>query len=624
MSVTAAKKKPSKQIDLFDLAKNIISNIGVGIYIVQRGKFVYISPLYSKFTGYSDPELLGKNSLDRVHPDDKAMVREKAVKSLKGKYPESYEYRYIRKNGDTMSILEMITSITYKGHRATLGSFMDITERKRIEETLLRSEEKYRSILESIREGYFELDLDGNYTFANEANCRYLGYTKEELIGMNYRRHMDEETAKKLYKPYLELYRTGKPIDALELESIRKDGTKAIHETSVSLIRNSKGNPVGFRGVSRDVTERKNMEEALRQSVEKYRNILENMQEGYFEIDLTGTFTFVNDAECRNIGYSREELIGMNHRQFQDEKTAKNMRRIFTNVYLTSQPVKLLDIEIIRKNGTKGFNEISISLIRDNEGTPVGFRGISRDVTERRQMEETIRQSEEKYRTIIDEMDEWYFEIDLTGNIVFINDAVARSVGYSLKQLIGINYRSFIKKDQAGELYKIFRQVYETGEPTKSFPYEFIRPDGTITLFELSIFPKLDGEGKVFGFRGIGHDITERKRTEHQLNYIATHDPLTGLPNRILFMDRLKMALAQAKRNGQKLAAMMLDLDHFKNVNDTLGHMVGDQLLKEISLRLTGRLRQNDTISRLGGDEFIILLPAIERVEDSIEVAEII
>jgi PAS domain S-box-containing protein len=282
MSVTAAKKKPSKQIDLFDLAKNIISNIGVGIYIVQRGKFVYISPLYSKFTGYSDPELLGKNSLDRVHPDDRAMVREKAVKSLKGKYPESYEYRYIRKNGDTMWILEMITSITYKGHRATLGSFMDITGRKRMEETLRSSEEKYRSILESIGEGYFELDLDGNYTFANEANCRYLGYTKEELIGMNYRRHMDEETAKKLYKPYLELYRTGKPIDALELESIRKDGAKAIHETSVSLIRNSKGNPVGFRGVSRDVTARKKMEEALRQSVEKYRNILENMQEGYF------------------------------------------------------------------------------------------------------------------------------------------------------------------------------------------------------------------------------------------------------------------------------------------------------------------------------------------------------
>ncbi len=612
------------QNDLFHLAKNIISNIGVGIYIVQRGKFVYISPLYSKFTGYSDPELLGKNSLDRVHPDDRAMVREKAVKSLKGKYPESYEYRYIRKNGEIMWILEMITSIIYEGHRATLGSFMDITARKGMEETLRSSEEKYRSILESIREGYFELDLDGNYTFANEANCRYLGYTKEELIGMNYRRHMDEETAKKLYQPYLELYRTGKPIDSLELESIKKDGTKAIHETSVSLIRNSKGNPVGFRGVSRNVSTRKKMEEDLRQSAEKYRNILENMQEGYFEIDLTGAFIFVNDAECRNIGYSREELIGMNHQQFQDEKTAKKMRGIFTNIYTTGQPIKLLDVEIIRKDGTKGFNETSVSLMRNAEDKPIGFRGISRDVTERRQMEETIRQSEEKYRTIIDEMDEWYFEIDLAGNVVFVNDAVIRNVGYSPEQIFGLNYRAFVKQDQMVEIYKLFRQVYETAEPLKNYPYELDRMDGSKSFFEVSVFPKVDQDSKVVGFRGVGHDITERKRTEQQLHYIATHDTLTGLPNRILFMDRLKMALAQAKRNSQKLAVMMLDLDHFKNVNDTLGHMVGDQLLKEISLRLTGRLRQNDTISRLGGDEFIILLPAIERVEDSIEVAEII
>ncbi len=620
-TVNLQKKSCSKQIDLFNLAKKIISNIGVGIYIVQRGKFVYMSPLYSKFTGYSDPELLGKNSLDCVHPDDRAMVRESAIKSLKGKYPESYEYRYIKKNGEIMWILEMITSITYKGHRATLGSFIDITERKKTEETLRGSEEKYRSILESIREGYFELDLDGNYTFANETNCRYLGYTKEELIGMNYRQHMDEETAKKLYQPYYELYRTGKPIEMLELESIRKDGAKAIHETSVSLIRDNEGKPVGFRGVSRNVSARKKMEEALRQSAEKYRNILENMQEGYFEIDLTGAFIFVNDAECRNIGYSREELIGMNHRQLQDEKTAKKMHRIFTNIYSTGQPIKLLDVEIIRKDGTKGFNEISVSLIRDNEGKPIGFRGISRDVTERRQMEETIRQSDEKYRTIIDEMDEWYFEIDLAGNIVFVNDAVIRNAGYSPEQIFGLNYRAFVKQDQIVEIYKLFRQVYETTEPLKNYPYELDRLDGGKSFFEVSVFPKVDQDGKVVGFRGVGHDITERKRTEQQLHYIATHDTLTGLPNRILFMDRLKMALAQAKRNSQKLAVMMLDLDHFKNVNDTLGHMVGDQLLKEIGRRLTDLLRQNDTVARLGGDEFIILLPEIGRVEDSAEAA---
>ena len=133
MPTTRAKKKPAKQIDLFQLAEEITSNIGVGIYIVQRGKFVYISPLYTKITGYSDPELIGKNSLERVHPDDRAMVRKRAIKSLKGKNPKSYEYRYIRKNGDIMWILEIITSTIYKGRRAALGSFMDITERKKME-----------------------------------------------------------------------------------------------------------------------------------------------------------------------------------------------------------------------------------------------------------------------------------------------------------------------------------------------------------------------------------------------------------------------------------------------------------------------------------------------------------
>jgi diguanylate cyclase (GGDEF)-like protein/PAS domain S-box-containing protein len=367
--------KPAKNItpahnDLFHLAENVMSSIGVGIYIVQRGKFVYISPLYRKLTGYSDPELLGKNSLDRVHPDDRAMVREKAIKSLKGENPEIYEYRYIRKNGDVMWILEMITSVVYKGDRAALGSFMDITERKK--------------------------------------------------------------------------------------------------------------------------------------------------------------------------------------------------------------------------------------------------------------MEETIQQSEERYRTIIEEMEEWYLETDLKGNILFFNDAVARALGYLQKGLSGMNFRAFMEQEQADEFFKIFNQIYKTGEMTKNFPYEFIRPDGIRTFAEFSISPKRDMEGKIYGFRGIGHDITERKRTEQQLNHIATHDFLTGLPNRMLFMDRLKMAIAQAKRNNQKLAVMMLDLDYFKNVNNSLGHMVGDQLLKEIGLRLTGRLRQNDTISRLGGDEFIILLPSIERREDSAEVAEII
>ena len=757
MSSFKTKNNYPTQINLFELSETITANIGVGVYIVQQGKFVYTSPIYRKLTGYAEHELIGVNSLEYVHPEDKDKVRQQAIKCLKGESSDSYEYRYIKKNGEIMWILEMITSIVYHGKRAALGSFMDITARKHMEEALRQSEERYRTIIEDIEEGYYEVDLQGNFTFASDSICATLGYTREELIGMSYKNYVPNEQFDYVYNIFKKVYETGKPIKSYSLINIRKNGERIHVEDSVAPLSDKDGKIIGFKGITRDITQRKIMEEilqksedyfreitenssdviiitesngnikycsrsverylgykpeeltgknafnfiyaddlpraandyskaiqtkdtaipnefrvvhkdgsvrlfeglgknlldnpsvagfimnirdvterkqleiqkeaaqkSLRESEEKYRTILEKMEEGLFELDLKGNITFVNDAECRKLGYSREELTGMNYRQLQDENTAKKTRQIFSEVYKKEEPIQLLDVEIIRKNGSKAFNEISVSLLKDKEGKATGFRGISRDVTVRRQMEEMIRQSEEKYRTIINEVDEWYFEIDLAGNVIFVNDAIVRSVGYPPERLIGLNYKSFTSEERSGEVFKIFRQVYETREPIKNFPYEFVLPDGKITFFELSVFPKLDDQGKVVGFRGVGHDVTERKQTEEQLNYIATHDLLTGLPNRMLLMDRLKMATAQAKRNAQKLALMMLDLDNFKNVNDSLGHMVGDKLLKEISLRLTGRLRQNDTICRLGGDEFIILLPAIERVEDAVEVAKII
>ena len=878
MPAPKAKKKSSPQLFSFELAENIASNIGVGIYVVQNSKFVYISPLYKQITGYAAPELIGKNSLERIHPEDREMVRQQAIKRLKGEKTDGYEYRYIRKNGEVMWILEMLTSTTYKGKRAALGSFMDITarkkteeelrisekryrsvleelgegyyetdlkgtitfasealceglgysreefigmnyreympeeqlddiykvwhkvyqtgqivkghllvaihkdgtrlfgedsiaplrnkegqiigfkgitrdvtERKNIEKKLTLSEEKYRNILEEIKDGYFETDLDGNFTFVNRAECEKTGYSKEEFLKLNYRQIQDKKTANKMREEFIKLYKTGISVQLLNTEIFTKDGIKLFSEISVSLIRDSAGKPSGFRGISRDVTKRRQMEETIRQSEEryrtiieemdewyletdlagnllffndsivramrysekmldgtnyktlmrkeqaddifklfqqvyqtltpiknypfkfvwpdgeiayteisifpkldsennifgfravgheiterrkmdetirrseeKYRNILETMQESYFEVDLTGNLTYVNPAMYEGLGFTREELTGKHYRIFTDEATVKSLYKIYNNIYKTGQPVKTTAFEFIRKDKTKLFAESSASLVRDAGGIPIGFRGVSRDVTERRKMDEAIRQSEEKYRSIVNEVDEWYFEIDLDGNVVFINDAVVRSVGYTKERIIGLNYKSFINKDRSSDIIKVFRDVYDTAESVNNLPYEFVLPSGAVSFFEISIFPKKDHDGKIIGFRGVGHDITERKRSEEKLNYIATHDLLTGLPNRMLMMDRLKMAMAQAKRTEQQLALMMLDLDNFKTVNDSLGHMVGDELLKEIGLRLSSRLRQNDTISRLGGDEFIILLPAIDQTEDAVEVAKIV
>ncbi len=259
---------------------------------------------------------------------------------------------------------------------------------RRVREVLRESEEKSRAVLQSIEELYYEVDLTGNLVAFNSSMTEILGYSKDELTGINNRQYMDERTAKKVYETFNQVYRTGLPTKAFDWELIRKDGTKRILETSVSLMRDSKGRPVGFYGIGRDVTERKEAEALLRKSEEKYRTTIQSIEEGYYEVDLAGNLTFFNNALVRFSGYSKEELMGMNSRRFMTDEAAKKVFQVFGEVYQTGEPANPFDWEMIRKDGTKRCIETSVSLIQDSRGRPVGFRGIARDVTDRKKVEE--------------------------------------------------------------------------------------------------------------------------------------------------------------------------------------------------------------------------------------------
>jgi PAS domain S-box-containing protein len=181
------------------------------------------------------------------------------------------------------------------------------------------------------------------------------------------------------------LFSKGRIIGGLLLRSLKP---YAYTEKDVRLAERIGDQIAGAIANAQLFNERRQAEEALRQSEEKYRTILENIEDGYLEVDLAGNFTFVNNAQCRNLGYTCEELIGMNYRRYTDETTARKLYQTFNGVYRTGESIKVLDVEVIRKDGTKAFNEISVSLIRDSEGKPIGFRGISRDVTQRKRAEE--------------------------------------------------------------------------------------------------------------------------------------------------------------------------------------------------------------------------------------------
>ena len=383
-------RKPFRKDDLSHLADAVLSSAGVGIYIVQQGKFVYISPLYKKLTGYSDKELIGTKSLNYIYPGDRESIRQEAIKCLKAKRSEPYEYRFINKQNEIMYVLEMITPTVHRGERATLGSFMDITLRKRMEEALKSSEENYRLLFESAGQGIL-IAKDQTIQFANVALADILGYSKEVIAGRPFTSFIHPEDRSIVLHRHLMRMKGETPENDYSFRIITSEGTVKWLQVNSRII-SWNGGPASLSFIT-DITERKRAEDALRRSEEKYRTIIEEMVDGYFEVDLAGNYTFVNEAESKSIGYSRDELIGMNNRRYQDEKNAKKSYEAFRRIYKTGEPVKSLEVEIIRKDGTIGLNEISVSLKKDHEGKPIGFQGFTRDITDRKNSMDQLRKA---------------------------------------------------------------------------------------------------------------------------------------------------------------------------------------------------------------------------------------
>jgi PAS domain S-box-containing protein len=260
----------------------------------------------------------------------------------------------------------------------------EVQDKEHAKEALRESELRYRGILEKIEEGYYEVDTAGNLVFFNESLAKMLGYHPDEMIGMNNRKYMSAETSKRVFETFNEVFRTGKPSKAFDWELIRKDGTVRYVETSVSALYDSFGQPKGFCGIARDITERKKSEMALKESEEKYRTILEGIEEGYYEVDTAGNLVFFNESLAKILGYCPDEMIGMNNRKYMSAETSKRVFETFNKVFLTGKATKAFDWELIRKDGTVRYVETSVSAVYDSLGRPKGFRGIARDITEQK------------------------------------------------------------------------------------------------------------------------------------------------------------------------------------------------------------------------------------------------
>ncbi len=243
----------------------MVQNAHEGIFIAAGGMFRFLNPRIVEIIGHRMEDLLSRPFTEFIHPDDRGMVLQRHYKRIQGENITSrYPFRMVDRNGNEKWVEIDSALISWEGRPAALGFMADITERKRTEEALRQSEEKYRAIIENIEEGYYEVDLAGTHVFANNSLCEILGYPHDELIGKTYHLYVEKRNHARTYQIFHKVYKTGTPAMASDWTIVRSEGSKRFVEVSASIILNSEGQRIGFRGIMRDVTDRKSIEEELK------------------------------------------------------------------------------------------------------------------------------------------------------------------------------------------------------------------------------------------------------------------------------------------------------------------------------------------------------------------------
>ncbi len=467
------------------------------------------------------------------------------------------------------------------------------------------SERRYRSLVENAADMLLLHDTAGKIIDVNQAACDCLGYTREELLGMS----ISEIETHFNYEYLIGLWQRLTSDRSTTVYGIqrRKDGSTFAVEVHLGRYESNESGYV--IALARDITERKLTQKALKESEEKYRALFECVADPVFLVDtISGEIVDMNGAAVRVYGYSRDEMLQMKKSELSVEPNGKTYPALADTRYAPIRCHRKKDstifvVEISTGYTVLGGREVQVSAVRD--------------ITERKHAEANLRLQASAINAASDQI----VITNTDGEIEFVNAAFERETGYLAKEVLGRNPR-VLKSGKHDEEY--YHDLWNTIQAGLTWHGEVVNcnKDGTLSVEDMTITPVRDEAGTIEHFVAIKRNITEKKIYEERLDHLAHHDSLTGLPNRLLFSNRLSQNLAESSRRGSLLAVMFIDLDCFKLINDTLGHNSGDILLREVAGRLTGYLREVDTIARMGGDEFTVILSDVAGSQGAANVAQ--
>jgi diguanylate cyclase (GGDEF)-like protein/PAS domain S-box-containing protein len=501
-----------------------------------------------------------------------------------------------------------------------VGVFTDITETKRAEaayQTVLAEESL---VLEILPVGVAFVEKR-TIVRCNRMLEQMLGYAAGELVGKSTRSLYGSDSSWKAVGADTYARLAGGAIVENDTQMIRKDGSPVWCRSLGRALDATNPEATAIFAFS-DAQDRRAAERALRESEEMYRNLVETSNDLIWSIDRDGRWTYLNGAAVRRIwGGEAADMLG---RPFSDSLAGEVRDRdeaVFRAI-LAGEPLYNYETRYLRRDGTPvdlSFNAIPL---RSPSGEIKGATGTARDITEGKLAAAALYESVERLRLAVDAADLYYWEWNIAEDSFTWGRDPAGLLGAEPAGSQGpSDFRKMIHPEDRERYAEACSRTLESGE-AHTCEFRIVGREGQARWLATRGNVVYGPNGAPARVIGVSQDVTERKRQEEEVRYLAYHDTLTGLPNRRLLDDRLQQAVFAAQRRDARLAVLVIDLDHFKTVNDSLGHKAGDAVLREIANRLTGCVRKADTLARQGGDEFVIVIPDLALENDCSVVAE--
>jgi diguanylate cyclase (GGDEF)-like protein/PAS domain S-box-containing protein len=511
-------------------------------------------------------------------------------------------HRYVLKPVNYAELFEVIDKILEKIMLRRLVA-------KQVEK-IRRREQQLSEAQKIAHLGSWEWDAATDQAVWSDEMFRICGLEPEEITA-SYQAFLERVhpgDLKSLKKILQKALADRKPVASHYFRLQRPDGSARIIRGQLEMIFADSGEPLSMVGTCHDVTELKGAEAALRVSEQRFFKIFQTTPD---LLSITsagnGCYLEVNEAFLREMGYQHQEVIGRPAQElgiWADDRERVGVARALEDL----GEVRNLEVHFKAKSGREITGLMAAEYLEINGNQCI--LTLFKDISDRKRIEE----ERARLASIVESSEDAIMASDPDGIITIWNAGAEKIFGYSAQEITGRHLSILAPADHQDELVQLYQG--DSDEQITHFDTVCIRKDGRQINISLTLSPLKDANGTLVGISGIARDVTNRTEMEEIIKHQAQHDTLTDLPNRKLFMDFLALEVAQARRNRKSLAVLFLDLDRFKQINDTLGHAAGDLLLQAVAMRLKGCVRESDTVARIGGDEFNVLMPDLNQTDD--------